>query len=277
MPSVSEETKKKAAESEEAEPQPLKSYRTILKQEIIAGLIELERPVSGLFLSSLSAGLDIGFSVLLMATVLTFATGTYSDVTVKILVANMYSAGFILVLLGRSELFTEHTTLAVLPMLDGQASLGQVARVWTVVFVGNILGAGLFAFVAWWIGPALRIFEPWALEAIAKPLLSHRWWVMLISATLAGWLMGELAWLIAAGRDTISQVFFVWLITTIIGLLSLHHTVAGAVEVAAGVLASADLTMFHFVKFLAIATVGNAIGGVFFVAIIKYGHARSEN
>jgi len=250
-----------------------KSYRTILKQEIVAGLAELKRPVSGLFLSSLSAGLDVGFSLLLMAALLTLTKPTFDPAVIHILMANMYSVGFILVILGRSELFTEHTTLAVLPLFDRKATLGEVGRVWGVVFAGNIVGAAFFASLTWTTGPALGVVEPWALVEIAEKLTRHAWWVVLLSGILAGWLMGELAWLIAAGRDTISQVFFVWLVTTAIGLLGLHHSIAGTVEVLAGVFAGPELTMADFARFLVFATLGNAIGGVVFVAVIKYGHA----
>lgn len=96
-----------AAREETNKPLPQKSYRTILYQEIIAGLAELKRPTGGLLLSSLSAGLDIGFSLLLMAVMLSAVAGRLSDPVTDILVANMYSVGFILVILGRSELFTE--------------------------------------------------------------------------------------------------------------------------------------------------------------------------
>ena len=54
-----------------------KSYRTILKQEIVAGLVELKRPGGGLFLSSLSAGLNVGFSLLLMASMLTLTRDVF--------------------------------------------------------------------------------------------------------------------------------------------------------------------------------------------------------
>ena len=44
-----------------------KSKEEILAEEIQTGLGELERSTSGLFLSALSAGLDIGFGPLFMA------------------------------------------------------------------------------------------------------------------------------------------------------------------------------------------------------------------
>ncbi|MFZ5907057.1 MAG: formate/nitrite transporter family protein [Nitrospirota bacterium] len=260
-------------EKEEKKTLPQKSYHTILRQEINAGLLELNRPVGGLFLSSLSAGLDIGFSLLLMATMLSATSGIFSPPVVHILVSVMYSVGFILVILGRSELFTEHTALAVLPVLDRKASLADLFRIWAVVFTGNITGAIVFSCIISWMGPELGIINLWAFAEIAHSLLDHAWWVIFVSAVIAGWLMGELAWLLAAGRDTISQVLFVFVVTTAIGFLNLHHSIAGTVEVVTGILTSSELHLKDFLRFSFLSTTGNAFGGVIFVAIIKYGHA----
>jgi len=81
----------------------------ILDIEIRRGLSELQRPTTGLSLSGLSAGLDIGFGPLLMGVILTSAgvAGT-DELTTELLLAIAYGVGFILVVLGRSELFTEH-------------------------------------------------------------------------------------------------------------------------------------------------------------------------
>lgn len=261
-----------AAEKE----QPRKPSRTILKQEIIAGLVELRRPTSGLFLSSLSAGLDIGFSVLLIGVVYTHLLGELGEAATRIAAAEAYSVGFILVILGRSELFTEHTALAALPVLDGRSSLRDLARVWAVVFGGNICGAVAFGFGLQLLGPAMGAIEPWAFTRIAEDLIQHPWWVIVLSGVFAGWLMGELGWLVAAARDTISQVVCVWIITSAIGLAQLHHVVVGAAEVTVGFLTGAA-GLSDLFRFLALAGFGNALGGVIFVAIIKYGHAiRSE-
>ena len=55
----------------------------------------------------------------MMSVVLTLFNGVFPDAVVQFLVANMYPLGFMFVVLGRSELFTEHTTLAILPVLQG--------------------------------------------------------------------------------------------------------------------------------------------------------------
>jgi len=254
-------------------PSPRKTSRRILEEEIRQGMAEYERPAFGLWLSSVAAGLEIGFSVLLMGVMLTIGQGQFPSAVTDLLVANMYAVGFVLVILGRSELFTEHTTLAVLPVLAGEFSVVSLLRVWVTVFVGNLMGCALFSALLVVIAPARHVVDTWAFDEIARSLLGAPWWVVLLSGVLAGWLMGELGWVVAAARDTISQVVCVWLITTAIGFAQLHHCIVGSVEVLAGVLSSGRLTLGDYGFFLLWTTVGNILGGVIFVALIKYGHA----
>lgn len=257
--------------------EPQKSYETILEQEIAAGLTELERPAKALLLSGLSAGLDVSLGLLLMAVVHTLTDGVLSKPVSEILVALTYASGFLFVVLGRSELFTEHTTLAVLPVLDRRASLKQLGRLWGLVYVANQAGAAAFAAFLVFLGPRLGIIEPRVFGEIASGLVEHPGWVILLSAVLAGWLMGLLSWLVAASRDTIGQIFIVLLVTTAIGLCHLHHAVVGTAEVLAGVFSGDGATLADFGKFLLWATLGNMLGGFFFVALIKFGHIRSSS
>lgn len=250
-----------------------RSYRDILEDEVAAGLMEIRRPTSGLLVSGLSAGLDIGFSVLLIAVTLTLAEGRLAPALVEILVANAYAVGFIFVVLGRSELFTEHTTLAVFPVLDRKASVGALGRLWGLVYVSNLTGAAAFAGLLVVIGPRLGVVEPAALGRIARFMVGHVWWVVLLSGLLAGWLMGLMSWLVAAGKETISQVFFVWLVAASIGFGKLHHCIVGSVEVLAGVFAGQGVSLGDYGHFLLWATLGNMIGGAIFVALVKYSHA----
>jgi formate/nitrite transporter FocA (FNT family) len=245
----------------------------ILSIQIEEGLTELNRPGSGLFISALSAGLDIGFGPLLMAVVLTTAGFSFdSPVIGELLMANAYALGFVLVVLGRSELFTEHTTLAVLPVLDGQASVGQLGRLWGIVYLANVVGGAVFAAIVVAVVPALGVAEPRAFVEIATGLTDHDWSVILAAGILAGWLMGLLSWLVAAAQESVSRLLFVWLIATAIGFAHLPHSIAGTVEVLLGVFGSAEVTLSDFARFLVASTVGNAIGGSVFVSLLKYSH-----
>ena len=248
------------------------SYEEILELQIEEGLDQLNRPFKGLALSGLSAGLDIGFGPFLMAVVLTLTGGAFSDPLTSILVANAYAVGFLFVVVGRSELFTEHTTLAVVPVLDGDASVGELARLWGTVWVTNIVGGIAFAALAVYIGPRLGSVDPSAFTTLAHHMVSHSTWVLFVSAVLAGWLMGLMTWLVAAGQNTVSQAGFVWIIAFVIGISNLPHSIAGSVEVLVGVFVG-GVNVSQFLVFLAASTLGNVLGGSVFVGLLKYGYS----
>ena len=186
----------------------------------------------------------------------------------------MYAVGFIIVVLGRSELFTEQTTLAVLPVLNRRASPAALLRLWVVVYVANLIGAAVFAGLAVLIGPALGVADVEAFGAIARQVVNHGGLVIFGSALLAGWLMGLMSWLVAASRDTVGQLVIVWLVASAIGFARLHHVVVGSVEVLAGLFVGAEgVTIASGGQFLLWATLGNILGGSFFVALIKSSYA----
>ncbi len=267
--------------TDEARDRPLeeaqKSYRTVLEQQIVEAGEELERPAPGLLLSSLSAGLDLGFGPFLMAVALTLVSGAWSHQATEILLANAYAAGFVFVVIGRSTLFTERTTSAVLPVLAGEARLSQVFRLWGLALFGNLVGATLIAALIAFLGQALEVVHRPALAQIAQGLIHQPWWVMLLSAVLAGWLMGLMSWLVTAARDTTGQILAVWMTAFVLGLIGLHHSVAGSIEVLMAIFAGAGPSLADYGNFLLWAVIGNVIGGSCFVGLLKFGHARAGN
>ncbi len=256
------------------ETEPKKPSEQILRQEIHEGLSALKLPLGPLFISGLSAGLEVSFSLFLMAVVQTLVRGKWDVPARTLLTANMYAVGFIFVVLGRSELFTEQTTLAVLPVLNRRASLASLLRLWVVVYVANLIGAAAFAWLAVLVGPALGVADHEAFGTIARQVVDHGGPAIFGSAVLAGWLMGLMSWLVAASRDTVGQLLVVWLVAFVIGLARLHHVVVGSAEVLAGLFDGAEgVTAAGYGWFLLWATLGNILGGSFFVALIKSSYA----
>ena len=187
---------KSRIKSEQADPK--KASGEILDQEIQEGRTAIEGSTLRLFLSGLSAGLEIGFSPFLIAVMMTLVEGQLSKPVSEILAANMYAIGFIFVVLGRSELFTEQTTLAVLPVLNGRSSLLGLVRLWVIVFVANILGNIIFAWLMVLVGPPSGTITPRVLGELARAHSDPPASVIFLSAMFAGWLMGLLSWLVTA-------------------------------------------------------------------------------
>jgi formate-nitrite transporter family protein len=253
------------------EQKPQKSQLIILQHTEEAALTQLERNSTGLALSGFSAGLDIGFSVLLMTIMSSTFSGIFPTPVVRFFVSNMYPIGFIFVILGRSELFTEHTTLAILPVLQGLASIRKLLRLWAIVYVSNIFGGLIFALILSYFAGSLHFLHKEAFAQIANSFIHNSWLVTLLSAALAGWLMGLLAWLVAAARETMSQIFIIWMVTAAIGFAGLPHCIVGNIEIASA-LFTGQVSFGEYLQFLGPVTLGNAIGGVFFVGILKFSH-----
>ncbi len=248
-----------------------KPAETILRQEIEVGAEQLERPARGLLLSAVSAGLDIGFGPLMVATVL--AVATTETLFVRGVMALGYAIGFVIVILGRSELFTEHTTLAVLPLLSGKTTVARVGRLWALVYTGNLVGALLFSIFAAPMGIGIGLFTAADVGRIGSHLVGHDGWAVLGSAVAAGWMMGLVSWLVTAARDTVGQILIILLVAGAIAFLQLHHSIAGSVELLMGVVVG-QVSVAAYLRFLLLATLGNAVGGIVLVAGLKFGHVR---
>lgn len=248
-----------------------KPAEEILDEQIRTALEQHQRRGWRLFVSSFSAGMEVGFSLFLMGIVYTLFHGELKEPFVHVLLSFSYALGFIFVVIGRSELFTEHTTLAVIPVLSGRKNLRSLMKVWGVIYSGNLLGGYLFSFIFTNVGPAMEIISHEAFFYLAHNMIKFNWLLILGSSILAGWLMGLLSWLVTSAQETISRIFIVSAITTVIGLGGLHHSIVGSIEVFAGMITHEEITVADYLNFQVWTTLGNIIGGVVFVAIVKFG------
>lgn len=270
---IFKKTKQKVNDSSDKLDKP-KEVNRILEEQLEASLHEFNRSNSGLLISAFGAGLEVGFSVLLMGTIFTLFGHLVSPESLKMYLALSYPLGFIFVIIGRSELFTEHTALALLPVLNKSVQVGDLFKLWGLVYLGNIIGGFIFSFLLTVIGPSVGFINEEAFYHLAYELTRYEWYTILASALLAGWMMGLLGWLLTSSQETISRIVVIVLVTTIIGIAGLHHCIVGSIEVFAGFITSGKITLFDYLKFQIWATIGNATGGAVFVAILKFSHVR---
>lgn len=247
-----------------------KSHGEILKQQIIDGQVTFDKSPSSILLSSLTAGMEIGFTYLLICILYSVLFGKVDEETIFRLMALVYPVGFIMVIIGQSILFTEQTSLLTLPVLHNKRTIVSLLKLWGLVIVGNLIGGCVMGVVLVWVGPKLDIMDSHSIEAIAVHVTKYDSWVIFASAILAGWLMGLLSWLVTASKDTVSRIIIIYMITAVLAFAGLHHSIVGNVEVFAGLLSSAEIDWISYVSFESISLIGNALGGAVFVALLKY-------
>jgi formate/nitrite transporter FocA (FNT family) len=247
----------------------------ILMAVIEEGVEQLSRPTFSLGLSAVAAGLMLGFTAMAVA-VVSVAAQPLADwpMLERLAVALVYPLGFVLCLTSGAELFTEHTATAVYPVLDRKARVSSLLRLWVTIIVGNLIGA--FVSASLMIGADSVIGARDGYIEIGRHLVAFPSMALLLSAVLAGWLMALGAWLIMATPPTVSQIVSIYIVTFLIGLGGLHHSIAGAVEIFAAVLASNEFGAAEVGSFLSLALLGNMIGGSLFVAALNYAHIRKS-
>lgn len=132
------------AASPSATSAPLKPFQAIFDEEVQQAVHELNRPALGLIMSGLIAGFAIGTSLFAMGAVISLLGGELSGAWLRIVAANAYTIGFIIAILGSTDLFTEYTTIALLPVLDGKAAVRALARLWGIIYLANLVGGSVF-------------------------------------------------------------------------------------------------------------------------------------
>jgi formate/nitrite transporter FocA (FNT family) len=245
----------------------------VLVSAVTEGLEQLNRPILSLGLSSIAAGLILGFTAMAVG-VGTVIAEPLADwpMLARAVVAAVYPLGFIICLMSGAELFTEHTATAVYPVLDRRASTVSLVRLWVIVIVGNLVGALLSAMLLTLADPVIGARAGYI--EIGRHLVEPSTLSLTVSAVLAGWLMALGAWLILANPTGISQMVSIYIVTFLIGAGGLHHSIAGAVEIFTAVLATDEITVVQALRFIGFALLGNLVGGRLFVAVLNYAHIR---
>lgn len=244
----------------------------ILEKAIAEGLEQLERRSFSLFLSAMAAGLILGFTAMSVAVVETWTLSLNFTDTFRLPTALVYPLGFVLCIMSGTQLFTEHTATAVYPILDRRGKFKDLVRLWLVIIAGNLCGAMIssgFLFAADNVVQAKPGYV-----AIGHHLVTYGAGSLFISALLAGWLMALGAWLVMATPPTLSQMGSIYIVTFIIGIGGLHHSIAGSVEIFTAYLISQDFSILQVFRFIGIAILGNLAGGSIFVALLNYAHIR---
>ena len=245
-----------------------KSTYEVIRME---GERELERSTGALAWSGLAAGLAMGFSPATQA----ILHSHLPDTEWRPLVAALgYSVGFLIVILGSQQLFTENTLTAVVPLLsrrDGR-TVGNVARLWAVVLVVNLVGALAFA----WVAARTQVFAPEVRHTLTE--LSHRamspdFGLIVLRGIFAGWLIALLVWMLPAS-DT-AHVWVIVIVTWLVGAAHLSHVIAGSVEAFYLSALGEQGWGASLGGYVLPALLGNVIGGTALVAALNHAQAVS--
>lgn len=254
-------------DSEEAEVEQRKSPGGHIVYEAVhrEGLHELRRSNSALAWSGVAAGLAMGFSLLVEAVL----QSHLPEASWRPLITKFgYSAGFLMVVLGRQQLFTENTLTVILPLLRKPHlhMFGNVARLWSIVLGCNLLGT---LAVAWLFGH-LDVVDPAVRQTmadLARASLNHDFGTLLVRGIFAGFLIAVMVWLMPFAES--ARVGVIVIITYIVGIAEFSHVIVGSVD-AFYLVSLGQKTLGDYAAYMIPVLLGNVIGGSSIVATIAH-------
>lgn len=242
---------------------------TAIKQE---GEDELSRPAQSLWWSGIAAGLAIFLSVLVTATLC-----HYLDTSVEEnpIVHLGYAVGFIVVILGRLQLFTENTITAVIPVLSHptRKNVWLMGKLWLIVFLANMVGVAIAAASVLYG----QIVSPEIVSAVME--LSHHYvhrtpHEFFVQGIPAGFIVAALVWMMPSAHGY--EFWVILMMTYLISLMGLTHVVAGAGEIFAVVM-EGEMSLYDAVFGAILPTFGgNVLGGTALFSLLAYAQVREE-
>ncbi len=262
------------SEREVEDIEEMSAPRTPVIYEVVRRLgdEEMERPATSLWWSGVAAGLSISFSLLAQAILET----RLPDASWRPLVAGFgYSVGFLMVVLGRQQLFTESTITVVLPVLKdlSLANIWRMGRLWGIVLAANLIGT-LFAALFCRFTPVLSpdLYE--GMLTISRHLTELSFFQMLFRGIASGFLIAAMVWMIPSAET--AKFAVITLMTYLIAIGGFTHIVAGSMEAYLLAIAGDWQWWQAILDFFVPVLIGNVIGGTALFAVISYAQVMEE-
>src|ERR1041384_6033306 len=178
-----------------------RSAEQILEGVIENGRDELSRSTLGLMFSGFGGGISMGLTGLAVALAISYLGKGPVQEFVSFF---FYPIGFIVVIIGRAQLFTENTLFPVVLVLDERKHVLNTLRLWAAVFVSNVAGAVFFGWLVIKTGALPANFAD-SLAGLGVHAAAGHFTQIFAKAIIGGWMIALVAWMVSASHWTIGR------------------------------------------------------------------------
>jgi formate/nitrite transporter FocA (FNT family) len=237
----------------------------------------LDRTSLDIFVTAVIGGGEVSLGALgamtIMGAVLAYG-GDAALTSAFALGALAFPIGFVFVVLGRSDLFTENFLLPVVSVYNGERTVGSLVALWTLSWLGNFVAC---------VVTALLLMVPGALDesilhayhVYAEHKLKLPTGGLIASSALAGAVMTIMTWILVAVREPMAKVAVIFSTGYVLFAANLAHSIVGAAALFVGV-GGPGQELGLVLPWLAIATAGNLLGGVVLVTLFRVVQVRER-
>jgi formate-nitrite transporter family protein len=267
-----------AAPAPEAVPGQESGSVELFREAVETGVRRLNRSWLEMGTSGLVAGMNVTFGALAAGGVAGAALASFgpeSRLFAGVLGAMVFPIGFIFVVMGKSELFTENFLVPTSAVLARRSRVRSLLRLWALTLTGNMIGAVIVAKIisleAYHGVPAVHTVD--YIQHHAEFLVLERDWdASFFAGLFAGWLITLMTWLILSARDNISKIVVIWCVGFLIMMSQFNHVVVNTAEVLMAIFTgNVEITYGAWFGGNFLPTlIGNITGGLVFVTLLEY-------
>lgn len=253
------------------------NVQEVWEETVDEGERRVDRSASALLATGFVGGVDVMLGILAMV-VLSGAlheAGLSQD-TAHVLGSLVFGVGFVFIVIGRSELFTENFLVPVSTVMHGRRGPRALMRLWGLTLVGNLAGllvlGAIFARAG--VAPATALDSA---SALADTFAARDWVAALLSGVVAGATMTLLTWLAHATEDATPQILVALAIGFVLAAPSLNHAVVSFGEMSFGLMAGRGAAGWvDLAQNFPLAVAGNFAGGLGLVTAMRVIQVRGE-
>jgi nitrite transporter NirC len=241
-----------------------------LAEQASVKLAEQRRSLLGHVVRSMLAGMYVGASIVLIFTIGGLLS-TQAPGAVRLVMGVCFGGALTIVIFAGSELFTGSNLVLTLGVLSKKATGRDLASNWVWTWVGNLLGSVLLAYMAVRTGLLDATGATTAVNAfvlkVAETKMSIPWEQLLWRAVLANWLVCLGVWMAARLKSETARLLMIWWCMFTFITSGYEHSIANMCGLALGLFLphGETITWGGYWYNLGLATLGNIIGGAFFV------------
>jgi formate/nitrite transporter FocA (FNT family) len=252
-------------------PQPEDIYERT-KEE---GQRRLERPVAEEISTALAAGFDIVAGIILLGLLGSLLHHRFGIEAAHVFASIGFGVGFVFLVVGRGELFTENflVPLAGLDHRQG-SSWRNLAKLWTLSPIFNVIG-GVIIILIVSTHNVLPEGTGTPIAVAAYKIHAHNSLALFMSAIFAGALITAMTWFVEGSESMGIRVTVAWIVGTFLALGGLNHVVVVTLELIFGVRYGAHIPWIFVLENFGIAAAGNALGGIGLVTLNRFTQGRS--
>ncbi len=270
-----------------------------------AGKYKVGLPAWNMFLRGWMAGAYIAIGGAL-ATVCSTGVATFLGAGfAKLVLGAVFPVGLIIIVLTGAELFTGDAMLAPMAAFIHKISWASVINLWIWVYIGNLVGSIVYAYImaygplTGWSAAGVGSVNAFGLSAVSIAIGKVSYvgmaatWSCFLKAIGCNWLVNLAVLLGICADDLIGKFFGIWFPIMAFVSTGFEHCVANMYFIPAGLMTAPFLSAEQIATIgadklasltwvtlwtnnLIVVTIGNIVGGLFFVGVLYWVAFRKE-